>query len=386
LSTQREIPARRVAARQRALLAWYLRHGRDLPWRRRVTPYGTWIAETMLQQTTVEAVRPRWEAFLARFPDVAALARAPESEVLAAWSGLGYYRRARHLHAAARQVMQQGGRLPDDHAGWRALPGVGDYAAGAIASIALGVPEPAIDANVRRVLLRWQCATPAEADALRPADVRRLAAAHLPPDRPGAWNQALMDLGAGPCRARGPDCGACPVRRWCAAGQAGTAAQVPPPAVRRAAVPVVTGALVLRHRGRVLLLPSVAQVVARVPALGRPHRDDLAGLFGGMLGLPATPWYPAPERLDVQALGAAWTAWLQQQGWSGAAVAHAGAHRHTITHHRLQVVVASAAWPASAPAPDLAAGQWWDPAHPGAPLSTLARRSLARADGADGAR
>ncbi len=376
MSTQPRVAPALVRRRREALLAWYDRCARDLPWRRRVTPYGTWVAETMLQQTTVETVRPRWQRFLARFPDAAALAAAPESAVLAEWSGLGYYRRARMLHAAARRVTAAGGDLPDDLAGWRALPGVGDYAAGAICSIALGLPEPAIDANVRRVLLRWHCATAAAAAALRPADIRALAAAHLPAHRPGDWNQALMDLGAGPCRARRPDCAACPLRAHCAAGRAGTAPEVPAPPVRRAAIPVVTAVLVLQRGDRVLLLPPADQVVTRWPGLGAPQRADAAGLFGGMLGLPAVPWYHAPARVDADAARRAWARWLRSRGWDAPAVAHAGAHRHTITHHRLQVLVATARWPRSHPGPELSSARWGDPADPDAPLSTLARRSL----------
>ena len=381
MSTQPLVPPDLVHSRRQALLAWYDHGARDLPWRRQVTAYGTWVAETMLQQTTVEAVRPRWERFLARFPDVAALAAAPQSEVLAEWSGLGYYRRARMLHDAARQVQAAGGRLPRDLAGWRALPGVGEYAAGAIASIALGLPEVAIDANVRRVLTRWHCDTPAAAAALRPADLRALAATHLPADRAGDWNQALMDLGAGPCRARQPRCGSCPLRAHCAAGRAGSAASVPAPPARRQAVAVVTAVLVLVREGRVLLLPPGDQEVASWPGLGRPHRAGTAGLFGGMLGLPATPWYHAPGSLEAGVALRSWRRWLRSLGWSRPAVAHAGAHRHTITHHRLQVVVAAAWWPDGLPVAHLAAGQWWAPDDGAAPLSTLSRRSLEIARG-----
>ena len=153
----------RLDERQRRLLVWYDAVARDLPWRRETTLYGTWIAEIMLQQTTVRAVAPRWSTFLERFPDVSTLAAAAESEVLAAWSGLGYYRRARLLHRAARELRDRhGGRLPTSHDQWRALPGVGEYTAGAIGSIGLGLPVAAIDANVRRVLTRWHCAVPEE--------------------------------------------------------------------------------------------------------------------------------------------------------------------------------------------------------------------------------
>ncbi len=157
---------------RRSVLAWYDARRRDLPWRRDPTLYGIWISEMMLQQTTVAAVVPYWQRFVARFPDVAVLAAATEPEVLEHWSGLGYYRRAQHLHAAARAVVaNHGGRLPLSVEGWRALPGVGPYAAGAIASIGLGLPVPAVDANVRRVITRWVAADAVAGEAM-PARAR----------------------------------------------------------------------------------------------------------------------------------------------------------------------------------------------------------------------
>ncbi len=219
-----------IDARRRALLAWYDAHARDLPWRRRPSLYGTWVSEIMLQQTTVTTVTPRWPDFLARFPDVQALAAAPEAEVLAMWSGLGYYRRARNLHAAARAIVAAGGGLPRTLAGWRALPGIGDYAAGAIASIGLGLAHAAVDANVRRVLTRWACRSGPEAATLGPRDLQRLAQQHLDVQRPGDWNQALMDLGAEVCRSDQPRCPGCPVASWCAAALAAATDEVPPAA------------------------------------------------------------------------------------------------------------------------------------------------------------
>jgi A/G-specific adenine glycosylase len=367
---------RLVAARQRDLLGWFDREGRDLPWRRRRTVYGTWIAEMMLQQTTVKTVIPRWEAFLGRFPDVAALAAADETEVLAAWAGLGYYRRARLLHAAARQVMATGGALPTSAAQWRALPGVGVYAAGAIASMGQGEAAVAVDANVRRVISRWTCADPAVAGRLTAAALRDRAEAHLVADRPGDWNEAVMDLGAGPCRAGEPDCAACPVRRHCAAGCAGTAAAIPPANPRAPIVPVVLGALVLRRAGSVLLLPSAAATVARARGLGRPRRRDLRGLFSGMLSVPVTPWYDAAVQDAVDEapgrLAAAWPGW-----WAGLEPQAAGEVRHTITNHRLRVVVHVAEGTGSRSAVD---GSVWIPlsACVDQPLSTLTRRVLSR--------
>lgn len=372
-----------IAARQVALLSWYDRAGRDLPWRRCPSLYGTWIAEMMLQQTTVVSVTGRWKAFLARFPDVTALAAAGESEVLAAWSGLGYYRRARHLHAAARLLAARfGGALPDTLAGWRALPGVGEYASGAIASIGLGLAVPAVDANVRRVLTRWTCADAHGAASLTGATLQALAACHVPTRRPGDWNQALMDLGAGPCRSGVPDCGACPVRSHCAAGLAGTATGVPPPPRRTAAIPVALGCLVLRSAGEVLLMPSQASVVTRLAGRGRPVRADMAGLFAGLLAVPATPWYPrdaanaGPEPRDAASDGRAWRRWLRGLGWRQPSLVVAGSFRHTITSHRLLVQVMVARWPGDLPRPTLDGSVWAAPEAAELPLATLARRAV----------
>ena len=162
-----ELDSTFVTAMRRDLLAWYDAEARRLPWRERPSLYGTWISEIMLQQTTVATVIPYWERFMARLPDVGALAAADESEVLTLWSGLGYYRRARSLHQAARQIAaDHAGRLPTDAVGWRALPGVGDYTAGAVASIGAGERVPAVDANARRVLTRWLCDSEAAAAEL----------------------------------------------------------------------------------------------------------------------------------------------------------------------------------------------------------------------------
>jgi len=367
-------PPDEVIPRRRALLAWYDEFGRDLPWRRRPSLYGTWISEIMLQQTTVAAVLPRWEEFLRRFPDVAALAAAEESEVLALWSGLGYYRRARSLHQAARTVQASGGDLPSDRVGWRALPGVGEYAAGAVASIGLGLAEVAIDANVRRVLTRWSCADAQIAKALRPANLKTLAAAHLDPDRPGDWNQALMDLGAGPCRAEAPRCQQCPVSAWCAAGRAGQAAQVPPPSPKRALVPVSLGMLVVRLGGAVLVLPPASATVGRIPGQGDPWRSELGSLLAGTRCLPTTPWY----RGDLSATHlytAAWADWLP-----GTVCRHVGRFRHTITNHRLLVhVVLAESLPAGVA--DTVEASWQD-LDGSWPCSTLVARALSLAGGA----
>jgi len=368
--------------RRRRLLRWYDEHARDLPWRRGTDLYGTWVAEIMLQQTTVAAVIPRWRAFLDRFPDVRALAAADEAAVLAAWSGLGYYRRARALHRAAREVVERlGGRLPDSREGWRALPGIGDYAAGAIASIGLGLPVPAVDANVRRVLTRWTYDDPEQVAELVPARLSELAAAHVPAARPGDWNQALMDLGAGRCRAGEPDCRGCPVLAHCAAGRAGTGGSVPPVVARSPVRPVVLGALVLRAGDAVLLLASEHATVARARGLGRARREGLTGLFRGMLNPPLTPWYDdrdgGTESAD-RAFERAWRGWLRGLGAVGLEPQPAGELKHAITVYRLRVLVSIADWPLATGSLDLPGAAWSTPQVGGEPISTLARKIMRR--------
>lgn len=204
----------------RRLARWYGAHKRDLPWRRTRDPYAIWVSEVMLQQTTVEVIAPRWTRFLARFPTVTALARAPEEMVLAEWSGLGYYARARNLHRTAKAVARAEA-FPRTLDGWRALPGVGAYTAAAVASIAFGIPEPVVDGNVVRVLCRLHGL---KLDPRSPATllkVRALARALVPARNPGDHNQAVMELGALVCTPRAPRCGACPLRTLCEAAASG---------------------------------------------------------------------------------------------------------------------------------------------------------------------
>ncbi len=235
-----------------ALLRWYRAHGRDLPWRRTRDPYAVWVSEAMLQQTQVATVVPYYGRFLETFPRLADLADASEEAVLAAWSGLGYYRRARALHAGARRVADRhGGRVPEDPAALLALPGVGPYTAGAIASIAFGLPEPVLDGNVRRVLSRLlgrRGAGAAEERALWSV-ARDLARG---PD-PGDLNQALMELGALVCTPRSPRCADCPVRAHCLARALGRPERFPLRRRAEAAENVRVAVALVEHRGRVLL-------------------------------------------------------------------------------------------------------------------------------------
>ena len=209
--------ARDVARR---LSRWYRVHRRDLPWRHTRNPYAIWISEVMLQQTIVEVVAKRWSRFLTRFPTVESLARAPERPVLAEWSGLGYYARARNLHRAARAIAVRGA-FPRTLEGWRDLPGVGAYTGAAVASISFGVPEPVVDGNVVRVLCRFHGLRLDPKAPATLAKVRALARPLVPARNSGDHNQALMELGALVCRPRAPRCGACPLRTLCRAAASG---------------------------------------------------------------------------------------------------------------------------------------------------------------------
>ncbi len=213
-ATEEECPAGQVQEMRAALLTWYRAHKRDLPWRATRDPYCIWVSEIMLQQTRVAAVLEHYRLFLAAFPTVQALAAAREAEVLARWSGLGYYRRARMLHRAAKTVVKElAGAIPHSSEGLRELPGIGSYTAAAVASIAFSVPVAVVDGNVERVLARVGGWSAAEAGfATR---VGTFAGTLVDPERPGDFNQGMMELGATVCLPRGPLCLGCPWQRWC---------------------------------------------------------------------------------------------------------------------------------------------------------------------------
>jgi A/G-specific adenine glycosylase len=242
-----------TAALRRDLLGWYERNRRDLPWRRTRDPYRIWVSEVMLQQTTVRTAEPYYGAFLERFPTLPALAGEPEEEVLAVWSGLGYYSRARNLHRGAQHVAERhGGVFPRTLEAALAVPGVGLYTASAVLSIAYGQPLPVVDGNVRRVLSRLL--------ALRGPEYRRdgpyynRAEELLDRERPGDWNQALMELGATLCTPRRPGCDACPLRKPCRARALGLVAELPEGRARRAPVDVRVAAALVERNGQVLLV------------------------------------------------------------------------------------------------------------------------------------
>ncbi|MEM8740200.1 MAG: A/G-specific adenine glycosylase [Pseudomonadota bacterium] len=298
-----------------ALLGWYDRHARVLPWRVAPAaraagvmpdPYRVWLSEIMLQQTTVAAAAPYFDRFTALWPRVEDLAAALDAQVMAEWAGLGYYARARNLLACARAVAADGGRFPTSEDGLRALPGIGPYTAAAIAAIAFDRPAVVVDGNVERVMARFH----AEATPL-PAAKRRLtalAAGHTPTDRPGDYAQAVMDLGATICTPRRPACGICPVMEPCAARREGLAEQLPAKAPKTPK-PVRQGTAYLAcdPSGRIFLER-------------RPNR----GLLGGMLGLPGTEWSEDPPAPALP-FAADWTV--------------AGQVRHTFTHFHLLLTV-----------------------------------------------
>jgi|HubBroStandDraft_1064217.scaffolds.fasta_scaffold36465_3 A/G-specific adenine glycosylase len=306
------VSPKKGASLRAKLLGWYERAARDLPWRRTRDPYAVWLSETMLQQTRVDTVIPYYEAFLAAYPTVRELAEAPEPRVLALWSGLGYYRRARMLHAAAKRVAtQHGGRLPSEVAELRRLEGVGAYTAGAIASIAFGRPAALVDGNVARVLARLFAVEDDVKSAAGAAHLWRLAEALLPDEDgdPGDWNQSLMELGATVCVPREPRCSACPVRGLCAGRAKGIAASLPRTAPKRRPTEVRRSAIVLASADSVLLA-----------------RRRVGALFGGL-------WEPPTGDGDGTALA-------RRLGVRRGSLEAAGTVVHVLSHRRLVIDVA----------------------------------------------
>jgi A/G-specific adenine glycosylase len=292
---------RLIAARplRRRLLAWYERNRRDLPWRRTADPYCIWLSEIMLQQTRAQAVIPYYHSFLARFPTVAALAAASEATVLTAWSGLGYYSRARNLRAAAQQIARAG-KFPREYEAIRELAGVGDYTAAAVASIAFGLPHAVLDGNVMRVLARLLNEAGEIASARTKRRLREEADRLLDRAQPGLFNQALMELGATVCVPRAPKCGECPLAAECQGRRMGTAAELPVKLRKQEPVEIEAAVTVVIRAGRVLLW----------------QRGEDAGRMAGFWELPE------PSQLP---------------GWRHRRTI--GKFHHTITHHRYTVAV-----------------------------------------------
>ncbi len=327
---------------RRLLLEWYGRGHRALPWRKSRDPYAIWLSEIMLQQTRAQAAIPYYERFLERFPDVAQLAAAREDEVLALWSGLGYYSRARNLHRAARRMAEAGG-FPREYEAIRALPGIGDYTAAAVASIAFDLPHAVLDGNVLRVVARMRndaadIGSGRTRERFRAVAQGWLEETHAGPakqDMPaGQFNQALMELGATVCVPRNPLCLLCPVAGLCQARAAGTVAQLPVKLRKTAPVQLEGVLLVVRNRGRILLR----------------QRDAASTRMAGFWDLPA------PGELPGAALGE-----------------RIGEIRHTITHHHYRLEVRHA----SARKPRDEAFRWFSVVELDTiPFSTTARKGL----------
>ena len=243
---------RRALARK--LLDWFAAHARDLPWRRTKDLYAIWVSEIMLQQTQVATVIPYWQRFLSRFPDVASLADADEEDVLRLWEGLGYYRRARQLHAAARKIAREhGGQFPASYSAVRELPGIGRYTAGAILSIGRDQRLPILEANSIRVLSRLAAFEGDPASTAGQKHLWSLAEQTLPAKGCGAFNQALMELGSEVCTSKSPACDRCPVAALCEARRRGLVDSIPRPGKRMNYEDATHVAVVVRDRGRVLL-------------------------------------------------------------------------------------------------------------------------------------
>jgi A/G-specific adenine glycosylase len=345
------------------LCAWFALHARDLPWRRTRDPYAIWISEAMLQQTQVARVLEYWPRFIERFPDVDALAEATDDALMAAWSGLGYYRRALSLREAARAIASEfGGRFPERLEEALTLPGVGPYTAGAVLSIAYGFSEPLVDGNVERVLARMFALDHAAGSSALRLAVWRLAAELVPPDAPptdptapdgpGAFNQALMELGATLCTPKRPRCLVCPWSKRCAARLAGREQELPRPRVRPASIEVELEIALAIGRDRVL--------VRRRPTTGR-----MPGLFE----------FPTREIASEH---------LWPKEWP-----HRGLDvfdelfrlRHGITRHRIEARVHRAELWAPLPVGD-DADLFWLPIESLAkrPLTGLARKVVAASD------
>ena len=282
-----------------------------MPWREWVSPYRTWISEVMLQQTRVETVIPYFERFMDRFPTVHALAEAEPDTVLSMWSGLGYYSRARNLHKAAKIIVSQG-YFPDDIDGLRALPGVGEYIAGAVGSIAFGLDVPTVDGNIARVMAR------VHTDDSSRKNMWRHASQHLPLGRAGDYNQALMDLGSRICSPKRPKCAECPISGACCANKMGTTHLFPPPKKKKQVPESQLACIITEEQGKYWL--------------GR--RPD-EGLWGGLWEFPTTDW---PGGSDYSSL----------EAWSGQMLRLVGTIRHVLTHKIIYLSVFAAS-PAQAP-------------------------------------
>jgi A/G-specific adenine glycosylase len=266
------------------LLSWFATYQRDLPWRRDRDPYRIWISEIMLQQTRVAAVIPYFEKFCTRFPNVRALAEAEEAEVLRMWSGLGYYSRARNLQAAAQQIVREhGSTFPTTEEHIRALRGIGKYTTNAILSIAFGKKHAVVEGNVARVVARLEAIRGDLRESERWESLQRTADHLLAAEAPGAWNQAMMELGATVCTPRSPQCLLCPVAKFCRAQKLGLQELIPEKRKKRATVSVqLAAAVLLDDRGKCILLPPPKK------STEKPLAGDIPTLVSKMWHFPTT--------------------------------------------------------------------------------------------------
>ncbi len=315
-----KLSAKQARRFRRALLRWFRRGKRDLPWRRTRDPYRIWVAEVMLQQTRVAAVVPYYRRFLKRFPTVGALARARTEQVLRHWAGLGYYNRARHLHRAAKEIVaRHEGRFPRELGAALGLPGVGRYTAAAVLSIAYGSPYAVLDGNVARVLARLSKLRGELRAQRRWGQLQRAAQELLAPESPGEWNQAMMELGATVCTPRAPRCAECPVSRWCQAYTLGIAEQLPTPRRKRAPVRVtLAAAVLLDRRGQTLLVK---------PEDG-DSREDAGALFSRIWQFPAIRVSRYPQKELARHLQAS-------LGLNGGKLVPLPAARHCVTFREI---------------------------------------------------
>jgi A/G-specific adenine glycosylase len=313
-------------ALRRALLRWYRRHARDLPWRRTRDPYPIWLSEVLLQQTRIETALPYYQRFLGRFPTVQQLARARLDDVLTLWAGLGYYTRARNLHRAAGIIVaDRNGAFPESAGQWRSLPGIGPYAAAAIASITRGEPIAAVDGNVKRVIARVFAVRASIDDSATLRRITALAQSLLAPRSPGDFNQAMMELGARVCAPKRPACESCPLHTWCRAAQADIQHTLPTRR-KKPEIPQITAvAAAISRNGRYLLAK-------------RPPRGLLAGLWQ----------LPTCELNDGDSHAGALRAHLQGLLGAPATIgAHIGTIVHTFSHRRLELHVYRCEMPAA---------------------------------------
>ncbi len=319
-----------LATFRKQLLGWFRQFQRDLPWRRTKDPYRIWLSEIMLQQTRVAAAIPYFERFLERFPDVRALAAAPQEEILRAWSGLGYYSRARNLQRAAQQIVaKHDGQFPARLEDALALPGIGNYTAAAILSIAFGEKQAVLDGNVARVLARLGAIRGDLRASHRWQELQETADRLLDPESPGDWNQAAMELGATLCTPKSPQCLLCPVAQFCEGRKLGIAESLPEKRKKRATVEVTLAAAVFTdEKGKTLLLPPPKNTREKISA------DHVPALVSKMWHFPTLSVTGEPAASLFAFLRKLMTK-VQRRKWQ---LVPAGKVRHAVTYRAITLL------------------------------------------------